>query len=473
MRISFINITYSIKDLSKHDLLHPRHYLAPLDIGYCAALLEMKGHETVLFDTALGSISYKDIIDKFAQSSSKEIVVLKPNEMTYALTLELANDLKKARGAGIFIFLIGPAVSASFNYFMFKDSPIDLCIVGEPEYTLLEVVEKINNNQVLERIKGTVWFKNDTLEIEQGRDYITDLDSLPFPKYDFFIDKGYMFYYPVRMMRRKKLGLMLSSRGCPHPCVFCSPLGRVSYGKSYRARSIQNVIDEIKILNNLGVNLIYFLDDLFTYDKDRIEGLCYRIKKDKLNIKWAAQCRADDLNEGLLRLMRNAGCLCLNLGIESGSERILNLLHKNLDLGNVEKMARYCKKIGINTVGNFIFGVPGEKDSDRDMTIKFAKKVNFNIVEALLFTPYPGSYVFEKYGCPEKIDQYCRYEKLACGKDLEDDGKIKEFRKYFYRTYYIRTGFLLNNTPLLISSVILNGKDEWKLLKKIIRYIIF
>ncbi len=472
MNITFINLTYSIKDVSGHRLLHPRHYLAPLDIGYCAALLEQKGYKTTFLDTALEDLSYRDIVDKLTKPSLKEIVVIKPNEMAYALTLRLASDLKKVKGTDINVFLIGPAASTSLDYFMFKDTPVDLCIIGEPEYTLLEAAEKINNGQALDCIKGTAHFTNGKLEVEQDRDYIADLDSLPFPKYDFFIGKGYMLYYPVRMMKKKRLGLMLSSRGCPHSCVFCSPVSRVSYGKLYRARSVQNVMDEIKILDSLGVNLIYFLDDLFTYDKDRIERLCRQMIGDRLKIKWAAQCRVDDLSEGLLRLMRSAGCLCLNLGIESGSERILSMLHKNLDLGNVERMVSYCKKIGINTVGNFILGTPGERDSDRDITVKFAKRVNFNIVEVHFFTPYPGSHVFEEYGCFSKIDQYCRYEKLVHGKDLIDNDKIEKFRKYFYQAYYLRPGFLLRNIPMYMYSVILNGRDEWKLLRKVMRYII-
>jgi len=461
-----------MKSKTKHRLFHPRHYLPPLDIGYCASLLEQRGHETVFFDTALGDLSYEDIVNKVTRSFPKGVVVIRPNEMTYALALRLAKDLKNIREANLGIFFIGPVVSASPEYFVFSGTPVDLCIIGEPEYTLLEAVERSVQGKGLDCIKGTANFTKGNFKIAKSRDYITDLDSLLFPKPDFFIGKGYMFYYPIKMGKKKKLGLILSSRGCPNSCTFCSPLSRVSYGKPYRVRSVQNVVDEIKLLESLGVNLIYFLDDLFSYDKNRLERLCFQMKESKLKIKWAAQCRVDDLNKDLLRLMKSAGCACLNLGIESGSEKVLNILNKNLDLKNIEKVVRNCRQVGISTVGNFILGTPGEGDAERDITVEFAKKVDFDIIEVLLFTPYPGSQAFKEHGCFDKIDQYCRYEKLTQERNDIDNEKVEKFRKHFYKSYYLRPKFLFRNLPLYIYSAILNGRNEWRILKKVIRYII-
>jgi len=472
MKITFINLTYNIKDMPANRLLHPRHCLPPLDIGYCAALLEKQGHEVDFFDTAPGNLSYNDIFDKISGLPLEGIAVIKPNEMAYELTLKLAADLKKAERGSPYIIIIGPVASASFNYFIFKGSPIDLCVIGEPEYTLLEAAERLSCKRPPDQIAGTAYFRNDALIREKDRDYIADLDNLLFPKHSLFIGKGYKFFYPSMMLKRKKLGLILSSRGCPHSCSFCSPVSRISYGKPYRARSAGNVMEEINFLGKLGVNFVYFIDDLFSYDKERLKKICLGLKYNGLRMRWAAQCRIDDLDEQLLRLMKSAGCLCINLGIESGSEKVLNALHKNLNLANVGKTVKLCKKIGISTVGNFILGAPGEEDSDREITVRFAKRVNFDIIEILLFTPYPGSRAFNDYGNPGKINRYCRYDKLAYGENQAYNDKIEKFRKFFYRDYCLRPGFILRNAPAYVYSAVLNGSGEWKFLKKVTRYIL-
>jgi hypothetical protein len=106
------------------------------------------------------------------------------------------------------------------------------------------------------------------------------------------------------------------------------------------------------------------------------------------------------------------------------------------------------------------------------MTVKFAKKVNFDIVEVLLFTPYPGSRAFENCGNLGKINQYCRYARLAYGENLIDNDKIEKFRKSFYKDYCLRPRFLLNNIPMYMYSAVLNGRDEWQFLTKVMRYIL-
>lgn len=233
------------------------------------------------------------------------------------------------------------------------------------------------------------------------------------------------------------------------------------------------MMNEVEFLSGLGVNLIYFLDDLFTCDKGRVERFCSRMQKSNLKMKWVAQCRIDNLTKDLLKLMKNSGCACLNIGVESGSERILKKLRKDLDLGKVEAMARYCRSVGINTVGNFILGSPGEEDADRIKSIKFARKANFDIIEVLFFTPYPGSYAFREYGRLDKVDQYCRYEKVTQNQETIDRERIERFRNFFYKKFYLRAGFLSRNIPMYIYSAVLNGRNEWRLLRKAMRYIIF
>jgi len=468
--IAFVNVTPEIKNQINSRRRHPRHYLPPIDIGYSAALLESKDYKCSLLDTTLASFSYLEIMNS-ADLLLADIIVLRPNENAYDLTIKLANDLRDRIGSEVFLFVIGPVASMSVDYFMFPETPFDLCLIGEPEYGLVEALELLERGRHLRGIRGTAYVCDGKLRIEGKREAIVDLDSLPLPKHDFFLDKGYLFFYPVKGMIKKKVGFMLASRGCPHKCLFCSPIGRVSYGKTYRRRSVGNILKEICFLIDSGVNLIYFLDDIFNCDELFVEELCYQITKNNLRIRWAAQCRIDKITPKLLRLMRKSGCVCLNMGIESGSKRILKMFDKDMDLDEVLKKVCYCKSIGICTVGNFILGMVGELEQDREKTMEFIIKAKFNLVEVLFFNPYPGSRAFKKYGNNKDVDMYSRYE-IVCGENrVMRKSTIKRFRSGIYRKFYISLRFIFNDGLNYIFSIALNGKNERVLFKKIVRYI--
>jgi len=469
--IIFVNVTPNIKSQTNDKGSHPRHYLPPIDIGYIAALLEFKGYKCSFLDTILSQFSYLDIINN-VDLVSADIIVLRPNENAYDVTIKLAKDLRIQFGHKVFIFIIGPVASMSVEYFMFPESPFDLCIIGEAEYSLLEILEQLEKGQTLVGIKGTAYVLDKKLKIEEKRKNIANLDDLPFPKHDFFVDKGYLFFYPVHIMNKKKVGFMLLSRGCPYECSFCSPIGRVSYGKRYRRRSIKNILEEMRFLIKLGVNLIYFLDDIFNYDPLFVEKFCHQIIKSKIHIKWAAQCRIDKITTNLLKLMKDSGCVCLNVGIESASEKILKIFNKDMDLNEVLKKVHYCRKIGICIVGNFVVGMDGELEQDRKKTMEFIGKAKFNLIEVLFFNPYPGSLAFDKYGNREDVDLYSRYETVFGQSRIGQHNKIKKFRALLYRKFYLNPKFILSDGLWYLYSIILNGKNERALFKKIIRYIL-
>lgn len=439
MKILFINITTNFNNSANTKYPHPRHILPPLDIGYCAALLEKSGHKVSFIDTALGHYSISEV-EKEIIENNVDIVVLKPCIMTYRITLELAKEIRARYSS--YIICMGPMASTSPDFFVSEKSPVDLCIIGEPEYTLSEVVQELKNGDGTANIAGTAHFYQ-RLVIESPGELCGSLDSLPFPKHDFFIDRGYSFQYPLQMNSKRKFAAMLTSRGCPYPCLFCSPIKRVSFGKEYRARSASNVADEMELLQSRGVNTVYFIDDLFSYDRNRVELICNEIKARKINITWAAQIRADFSDFKLLVKMREAGCSCVNMGIESANDAVLKMLGKGTTRKEIEKTVKFCRDAGINTVGDFIIGIPQQTRNDLLENLRFAKRMKFDLVEMLLFTPYPGSRAFEKYGNTQDLDRYSDYDNAVasyCGLGI---GDLRKARVQFYRSYYLDLRFIL------------------------------
>ena len=467
MKIFFINITKNLEINTDKKLFHPRHILPPIDVGYCASLLEKAGYETLFIDTAIERYNILGICEKII-GEHVDVVVLKPNIMTYRLTLELARELKPYCQH---IICMGPVASMSVDFFIFDKSSIDFCIIGEPEYTLLEVINRIKNGQNVMHVAGAAYY-NCKLIVETPRDLCENLDFLPYPKHELFIDKGYSFHYPINVNGKIKFGVILTSRGCPYSCIFCSPVKRVSFGKEHRIRSAQNVIAEMELLQSKGVNVIYFIDDIFTYNHNRVKLICNEIKAKKINVIWAAQIRADFSDFELLAKMKEAGCGCVNIGIESANDATLKMLQKKITLKDVKRTIKFCRELEINVVGDFIIGIPGQTKEDILESLKFAKRLRLDLVEALLFTPYPGSKAFEIYGKPEDIDIYSDYDFSIvpdCG--LEHD-ELRRIQLQFYRAYYFNLRFIFNFLFKNRRRIIKNIFSEYAFLKKVFSFFI-
>lgn len=470
MKILFINVTRDLATGLGRGQLHPHHILPPLDIGYCASLLEQEGHTTLLIDTAAEKYTI-DKICKVIKSHKIEIVVLKPNIRAGSCVLRLAEEIKKQGNP--YILSLGPFSSVTPQLFIFQKSPIDLGIIGEAEYTLLEIVRRFSSSSSLTGIKGTVYFvKGRGMVKEKAREFIKDLDSLPFPQHSLFFDKGYIFHYPVNLKRRMKMATMLFSRGCPYSCLFCSPIMRVSYGRKYRVRTAGNVVDEMEFLQSKGVNTIYFCDDLFILDQQRVKEICTEIIKRRLKLAWAAQSRVELLGPEVLERMKEAGCRCLNLGIESGSERILRILHKDTALSEIEEKIQLCRRKGINVSVNFIIGSPTETEDDIQKSFQIARRTNPDLIEILFFTPYPGSPAFEQYGQTKLLDEYTHHDNPVKSYSLITVANLKRWQKLFYIKYYLNPRFIIRYLFTQGLSLIMNWKNNLALLRKTISFLL-
>lgn len=264
---------------------------------------------------------------------------------------------------------------------------VDFAASGEGEKTFEELLVKFKNGEDnYEKIDGLAFKKNGVSQINAPRGLVYDLDELMPPDRQSVI-------YPERYFA-DSFGNMITSRGCPFLCGYCS--AKSIWTRKTRHRSIDSVILEIRgIKSKFGSKNFYFWDDSFTVNRNRTIDICNRLIEESLNISWGCTTRVDLLDEEMLRLMKKAGCDYISIGVESGSERILKIIEKGITAEQVRKAARMLKMIKIPFEAFFMIGFPDETDEDIEKTFQLMKEMDGGTVCFSIFTPYPGSAQFE------------------------------------------------------------------------------
>jgi radical SAM superfamily enzyme YgiQ (UPF0313 family) len=365
-----MNIAFVRPEIISVEREHPQNVTPSFDISYCSAVLEALGHKIFLFDGELKKIDYEEL-ERFFIRNNLEICVFEVVATNLEESISVAKNLKKFCKKMI---ALGPQPTAMPESLVFEGSPFDLCVVGEPESTIVEAVE----SKKIENIAGTAFHKK-RLILNKPRPLISDLDTLPFPTNTF--SEGYAKFYPIGNLPKAKFGFILGSRGCPFSCTYCSPTLRVSYGKKMRYRSIENVLDEIASMVSGGVNAIFFVDDLFTFNKKWVMDLCDGIIERGIRIPWLVQTRVDLVDKKMLEKMREAGCSTFCVGIESGCDRILNITNKKMTRDTIISSFKMLKEFGFLISAYFIIGNPTETAGEVLETIKLAKYLDPDMIQ--------------------------------------------------------------------------------------------
>ena len=217
-----------------------------------------------------------------------------------------------------FIIMTGPHGTSRPEEVLRRIGYVDAVVRGEPEQTVVEVVDRLESNATWEDVAGISFIRNETLVSTPDRGYLDDLDKLPIPAYDLLPMKKYYYEF---LESRGAFSLMLTSRGCPYSCAFCYlPM----YGHKFRVRSLDIVTQEMELLyRTFRVRSIYFLDLNFTFDKDRAMQMCERMISAGYDISWGCTTRVDAVDERLLALMKRAGCKVISYGVETSDSQIL------------------------------------------------------------------------------------------------------------------------------------------------------
>lgn len=424
--------------------LHPENIRPPLDIGFSISLLNGNNDVNIEFiDTKLKEYSDEDLV-KFADVKDIDIVFIKCQTPVVERAKDISKEFKnKTKVQNVILFGQHPTISP--ETFLYDNSYVDFCIKGEPETVIPELVNKIDKLDDMDKIDGVCYYDDSTGEIvDNGFNKIDDFKSLPQPDHSHFLNKGYSDVLPMRTNFRKKYGYVITSRGCPFNCVYCSPTLRVTYGKDMRYRDPIEIVDEIEDLYEQGVNVVVFKDDLFTFSEDHVISICKEIIDRDIDISWFAQTRSDCLNEKMLYYMRKSGCKTLGIGVESGSEEILKRLDKDETKDDARKAFDLAKKYDIEVVGYFLLNNPGETKEDALKTIKFCDELDPDMIQVAFLTPYPGSPVYEEICKNDDIE----YEKFLHYNDLPyncsdiSDEQLFELQNFFYKRFYLSFGFM-------------------------------
>lgn len=272
-----------------------------------------------------------------------------------------------------------------------------------------------------------------------------DLEKLPIAAYDLLeMDKYTKLWHILDSINPAIKGTSIfSSRGCPFHCTFCQPVLDKIFGKGFRTRTVDSVIEEIKHLKEkFGIQGLFFQDDTFTVKRQWVMAFSQRLIDEKVDILWGINSRIDLLDQELMKKMHEAGLRIMHIGIETGSQRVADeIYHKDIDLSKVPSLVNQAEKIGIRCLCFFMLGAPGETKEEIEQTIKFARSLDATEITATIATPLPGTHMYEeikdKYNITKDFSQFDYYKQLAYENPSLSLKEIKKLQKKLLFTFYI------------------------------------
>ena len=340
---------------------------------------------------------------------------------------------------------------------------VDVAVAGEAEETFVEMVGRLLRLETLDGIPGISFKRADgSLVIDTQVPFVQDLDRLPFP------DRTQVNYQNHTCILGAT-GLstnILSSRGCPFPCKYCF----VNI-KKYRLRSLPNLLAEIQQCVKLGIYDFFFMDDLFNINKQRVIDFSEMIIREQLNINWSFRGRVDQIDGNLLRLAKQAGCIRIHYGVESGVPEILKRVSKGTDLEMVKRALSLTTKAGIEVSSNIMIGLPGESPTQTEQTIHYLLELDTDYVQAAVFTPYPETQLYKEglesgvlpadYWREFALNPSEGFEPLIWGEFYTREQIFDKLRA-LYRRFYMRPKFIIHylrhlNSFAALKQMVRNG----------------
>lgn len=381
----------------------------PLGIGYISAFLIREGIDVSLFIQSQDNDFRLDLAEKI-RTYKPDLVGISSMTPAYPYAVEMAKIIKNIQDVPIVIG--GPHATASGENILRECPEIDFAIYGEGELSCLDLCKAVAGTQKPFRdVMGLIWRDSGKIIYNPPRPMIDAVDNIPFPARH-LVDMSFFTPHSHMSIGKNRSTTMLSSRGCPSHCVFCD--SHITMGRTHRGYSPEYVVDELELLmKDFGIEFVVIQDDTFTADIPRVEKICERIIKKKLNIEWNCYARAFEIKRPLAKLMSDAGCKIIFFGIESGNPDIFKSLRKGGSLEAVKRAVAVCNKIGIRTMGSFIVGHVGETMETYQDTIRYSQELNPTIAMFFPLIPFPGTQVWREEFKPETVDGWKNFLTLA------------------------------------------------------------
>jgi len=418
----------------------------PLGLAYIAGALREDYEVSVIDLTARATIEQKnpeEILQEELRKINPDMVGITSTSPTHKNALDVARIVKNYRNIPI---IKGGTHETNAQGSTIRNNPeIDYSVVGEGEETIIELANGISRGESVKGLEGIIFRENNDVVDNGKRALIPDLDMLPKPARDlFYIDERFDEYYSAKLFGGKKSTSIMTSRGCPYSCSFCS--SKVNWGR-VRQRSVENVVEELEELYSQGFRGFMFEDDMSLANKDWFLRFAEQIKG--LGIEYSLQTRVDAVDEEIAKALSESGCRFMYFGIESGVQEILDKCNKKITLEQAERAFSIARKYGIRSMASIQFGLPGE-DLDNLTTVRetirtLNERLRPDEVAVSYTCLYPGSPLANQEGVtPEMYEHHIRtrvdgqiYNKTAHGsysihpKELTPD-KIEEIERILY-----------------------------------------
>ena len=366
----------------------------PLGLGYIGAVLQEAGFTVSALDMRFVESDYE--ISAFFRREKPYIVGIS------ALTPQMdqavrAACLSKSVFKNVPVVLGGPHATA-LPYKTLESPEIDFGFIGESEYTFLDFVKSREAGRDPTDIEGLIYHQDGHIVANPKHNFIRNLDELPFPARELFpADRLMIQPPPGPFLSLYPYANLMAGRGCPFQCNYCQPTKELLFGKKCRLRSPENVLDEVEMLiGKYGLKVISFDDDTFTYNKKWVLRFCDEIERRGLYFNFSIQSRVDTVNPEMLERLRDVGCYLIYWGVESGSQKTLDFLHKGATVVDNENAIRWSRQLGILSEVNMMVGNIGESKDDLAQTVEFVRRMRPDLCWVNRTTPFPGTYLYEE-----------------------------------------------------------------------------
>lgn len=384
---------YSVKSGARWPHIRERrktipYFPYPFAMAYATTALKQAGHDVRMLDAIALEMSSNEALTEI-ETWVPDMVVLETSTPSIYADLEFARQLNQQSQTRI--VYCGPHATALPREVL-NDAPGLAVLRGEYDATIVELVDTLAGHGSLAEVQGIAWRDGDLIRINPDRSLVQELDALPLPERDTLP----MHKYTDPACKKFPNVSILSSRGCPHQCVFCLESTVFYHSPSFRPRDPARIVDEMEhVIEKYDAHEIYFDDASFTASRRHARAVAQEIIDRKLSVKWSAMADAR-VDDETLKLLFQSGCIGLKFGVETADEEQMKAINKNLDLDHVARFVKTCHKLGIATHGTFMFGLPGDTRDSLDRTLAYARRLNCTTSQFSVATPFPGTPFYDE-----------------------------------------------------------------------------
>jgi len=404
---------------------------------YSASLSEKDGHQVQIIDSEMNGMSLKKLT-RSIKEFNPQVVCSSVNVFSPAsefATLKILKDELK------FKLICRGHFPRLYPEETIQNNHVDFALTGKGFFSIPLLIKAIVNNTGAEDIPGII-FRDGNRIVKTGEEPLVDLNTLPFPARN-LIDNN---IYTTALTTRDRFSTIIGSLGCPYRCTYCQ-----EKSVPYQARDINSIIEEItECKQKYGINELFFLDPIFTVDRERTTDFCSKLIESGIRIKWVMRTRPDLVDNEMLSLLAEAGCIKIHYGIESGNQRILDTLSRQITLGDIRKAVGMTAKKHIAVFGYFMVGNNGETEESIKDTIAFACSLPFNFVQFMKVAPIHNTDILENSIDKFKSDIWLEnYKGIKSSADkwkpqdtILSTNTLNLWIKKAYRAFYLRPGYL-------------------------------